>query len=91
MQGLTQVEEMLNLSITTRHVVNLPQDVVSFAQSLPRLPANLDMLVVRKDNPFMYGRSVVQQAVSYLLENNKYYIANAVHLNVEATYPKMVT
>ena len=64
------------------HVVNLPQDVVSFAQSLPRLPENLDMLVVRKDNEqshrdFHVRRSVVQQAVSYLLENNKYYIANA--------------
>ncbi len=63
------------------HVVNLPQDVVSFAQSLPRLPENLDMLVVRKDNEqshrdFHVRRSVVQQAVSYLLENNKYYIAN---------------
>ncbi len=71
------------------HVINLPQDVVSFAHSLPRLPAELDVLVVRKDNEqshrdFHVRRSVVQEAVTYLLENNKYYIANAVHLNQEA-------
>ena len=30
------------------HVVNLPQDVASFAQSLPRLPSELDVIVVRK-------------------------------------------
>ena len=31
------------------HVVNLPQDVASFAQSLPRLPSDLDITVVRKE------------------------------------------
>ena len=30
----------------TGHVVNLPQDVSSFAQSLPRLPSDLDVIVV---------------------------------------------
>ena len=30
------------------HVVNLPQDAVSFASSLPRLPSELDV-VVRKE------------------------------------------
>ena len=31
------------------HVVNLPQDVASFAQSLPRLPSELDVIVVARD------------------------------------------
>jgi len=31
------------------HVVNLPQDVLSFATSLPRLPSEIDVLVVRKE------------------------------------------
>ena len=60
-QGLTQVEEMLLISAVmpimslyrlpqgqygyTGHVVNLPQDVASFAQSLPRLPSDLDVIV----------------------------------------------
>lgn len=63
MQGLTQVEQMLISAVMpimsiyrlplgqygyTGHVINLPQDVVSFARSLPRLPAELDVLVVRK-------------------------------------------
>ena len=31
------------------HVINLPQDVATFAQSLPRLPRELDVIVVRKE------------------------------------------
>ena len=31
------------------HVINLPQDVLTFATSLPRLPSQLDILVVRKE------------------------------------------
>ena len=30
------------------HVINILQDVISFANSLPRLPSNLDVLIVRK-------------------------------------------
>ena len=31
------------------HVINLPQDAVSFASSLPRLPSELDVVLVRKE------------------------------------------
>ena len=31
------------------HVINLPQDLASFANSLPRLLSELDVLVVRKE------------------------------------------
>ena len=73
----------------TGHVINLPQDMVSFARSLPRLPSELDVLVVWKDNEqshrdFHVRRAVVQHALTYLLQNNKYYQANDVHLNQEA-------
>ena len=73
----------------TGHVINLPQDVVSFALSLPRLPSELDVLVVRKNSEqshqdFHVHRSVVQQALTWLLNNNRYYHANAVHINEEA-------
>ena len=58
MQGLTQVKEMLISAVMSimslyklphgqygysGHVVNLSQDVASFAQSLPQLPSNLDV------------------------------------------------
>ena len=61
LQGLTQVEEMLISAIMpimsiyrlpygqygySGHVINLPQDVSSFATSLPRLPSELDVIVV---------------------------------------------
>ena len=64
MQGLTQVEEMQISAILPfmstyrlphgqygyrRYVVNLPQDVLSFATSLPRLHSEIDVLVVRKE------------------------------------------
>ena len=68
----------------TGHVINLPQDVVSFANSLPRVPSELDVLVVRNDSEqshrdFCVRRSVVQEALTWLLENNRYYRVNAMH------------
>ena len=72
----------------TGHVINLPQDVISFADSLPRLPSELDILVVRKEQDqshrdFRVRRTVVQEALEWLLQNNKYYQTNHVHLNQE--------
>ena len=31
------------------HVINLPQDVATFANSLPQLPSELDVIIVRKE------------------------------------------
>ena len=69
----------------TGHVINLPQDVISFAHSLPRLPSEQDILVVRKEkeqshNEFRVRRAAVQEALEWLLQN-QYYRANQVHLN----------
>ena len=61
------------------HVINLPQDVASFAKSLPRLPSELDVLVVRKEGSdkshrdFRVRRSVVLRALTWLKQHNKYY------------------
>ena len=35
--------------IYSGHVIRLPQDVASFANSLPRLPSELDIIVVWKE------------------------------------------
>ena len=80
LQGLTQVEEMLISGVLpvmslcrlphgqyaySGHVINLPQDVASFANTLPRLPSQLDVIVVRKEgaaeshHDFCVRRSVV--------------------------------
>ena len=60
-QSLTQVEEMLISAVLpivklphgqyaySGHVINLPQDVASFANSLSRLPSDLDVIIVRKE------------------------------------------
>ena len=63
----------------TGHVVNLPQDVASFAQSLPRLPSDVDVIVVRREGAnqthcdFRVRRSVVHRALQWLVIHNKYY------------------
>ena len=61
------------------HVINLPQDAASFANSLPRLPCELDIIVVRKEgaadshHDFRVRRAVVLRALQWLLANKKYY------------------
>ena len=71
------------------HVINFPQDVLSFAATLPRLPSPLDVMVVRKGETapgrshrdFHVRRSVVERG--YLVTNNKYYRANHVRVDEE--------
>ena len=58
------------------HVVNLPQDVASFVQSLPRLPSELDVIVVREGanqshRDFRVRRAVVHRALQWLVTHNK--------------------
>ena len=93
-QGLTQVEEMLISSILpimtlyrlphgqygySGHVINLPQDVASFANRLPRAPHELDVIIVRKEGAmnshrdFHVRKSVVLNALQWLITNNIYY------------------
>ena len=99
-QGLTQVEEMLISAVMpimsiyhlphgqygySGHVINLPQDTLSFAASLPRLASDLDMIIVRKEganqsyHDFRVRSAVVHQALQWLIANNIYYHLNRVH------------
>ena len=61
------------------HVINIPQDLSLFATSLPRLPSELDVMIVRKKGSnnthrdFRVRRMVVQRALQWLKRNNKYY------------------
>jgi len=70
------------------HVINLPQDIACFANSLPRLPSELDIIVIRKEGAanshrdFHVRRAVVLRALQWLLTNNKYY--RGVRLNPDA-------
>ena len=69
------------------HAINLPQDVHSFVSTLPQLPSQLDIVLVRKEGSlqshrdFHVGRSVVYRALQWLITNNKYYRANQVHID----------
>ena len=72
------------------HVINLPQDVISFSSSLPRLPSDLDVMIVRKEGAhqshrdFRVRRVVVHQALQWLLSHNMYYRANNVRIDHNA-------
>ena len=95
LQGFTQVEEMLISAIMPimtvhrlpqgqygyrGHVVNLPQQIEAFATSLPRLPSDLDVVIVRKEGSdnrshkdFCVCRSKVLCALEWLQRYNIYY------------------
>ena len=94
LQGLTQVEEMLISAVMPMmclyrlplgqygyngHVVNLPQDISTFVTSLPRLPSDIDVILVRKEGAsgshkdFRVRRSRILGALQWLKQNNKYY------------------
>ena len=64
MQGLSQAEEMLMSRVLpimsiyhlphdqygySGHILNTPQDVTSFINSLPRCSATLDVIIVRRE------------------------------------------
>ena len=93
-QGLSQTEEMLISAVMPLmsiyrlphgqfgykgHVINLPQDLTSFATSLPRRASELDVILVRKEGTkdshrdFRVRRSIVLRALQWLKKNNKYY------------------
>jgi len=61
------------------HILNLPQDVASFVNTLPRSPTTLDIVIVRKQGvnqthrDFRVRRAVVLRALQWLVVNNKYY------------------
>ena len=103
LSGLTQVEEMLISAVMpmmsvyrlpngqygySGHVINFPQDVLSFASTLRRLPSQLDVVVVRKEGvghsphrDFRVRRHVVERALRYLLANNKYYLTRNIQID----------
>ena len=76
------------------HVINLPQDVASFANSLPRLPSELDVIVVKKEGAanthrdFRVRRGVVLHALQWLLANNRYYLNVRINLDALALLPE---
>ena len=92
LQGLTQVEMLISPILPimslyrlphgqygySGHVINLPQDITSFATSLPRLPSELDVIVVRKEGAnqshldFRVRKSIVLRALQWLLANIYY-------------------
>ena len=74
----------------TGHVVNLPQDVASFTQILPRKPSDLDVIVVRREGAnqthrdLRVRRSVVHRALQWLVIHNQYYRSLGITIDTTA-------
>ncbi len=94
LQGLTQVEEMLISRVMPMmmlyrlphgqygyrsHIINLPQVISSFATSLPRLPSELDVVLVCREGAngshrdFRVCCSMFLGALEWLQQHNMYY------------------
>ena len=95
LQGLTQTEEMLIARCNTimrvlhlkggqlgygGHIVNVAQDVTTFAATLPRLAADVPIIIIRREGQepgqhkdLHVRRAHVQQALLFLKDNNPYY------------------
>lgn len=93
LQDLSQAEEMLISRVIPimslyrlphgqlgyrGHVINLPQDVTTMATTLPRLPTEINIIIVRMEGTavhrdFRVRRSKVQDALQWLIGNNIYY------------------
>ena len=77
----------------TGHILNIPQDVTSFLNSLPRCPSTLDVIIVRKQGSagshkdFRVRRSFVLRALQWLIINNKYYFDVTINHDILATLP----
>ena len=66
----------------TGHIINISQDITEIAHTLPRLPSEVDTLIIRKQglkkgelkvSEFGVNRFKVEEALEYLKENNFYY------------------
>ena len=74
--------------------MNLPQDVASFATSLPRRPRDLDVIIVRKEGvsdsykDFKVRRSVVLEALQWLVANNIYYHNICIDASIVSELPE---
>uniref|UniRef100_A0A1X7TDR9 DUF6570 domain-containing protein n=1 Tax=Amphimedon queenslandica TaxID=400682 RepID=A0A1X7TDR9_AMPQE len=80
------------------HVINIPQDFKSFATRLPRLPAEINIVVVWKEKErthkdFQVRRRVVEESLTWLMANNVYYQKIGVSLDQDtlASYLRMET
>lgn len=110
LSGLTQVEEMLIAKALpimhiyikpggqrgySGHTINLPQNVSELAQSLPRYPKDLSIIIVRAKGKGNFvknlsvRRQVVSDAIHWLIKNNPHY--SDIELNYNALlYQKMM-
>ena len=76
----------------TGHVIYLPQDVVSFAYSLPRLPSELDVLVTMNSLTVtsVYVELLYMEALTWLLEKQQEPMQYVSMRRLFNSYPKMV-
>ncbi|KAJ7223411.1 hypothetical protein GGX14DRAFT_387730 [Mycena pura] len=95
LQNLTDLEEMLIARVKTvmqvrytkgqqlcykDHIVNLPQDITEIASKLPRLPEDVDIVIIRRDGvdlsqhvDYVVRREKVRKALEYKIAHDEAY------------------
>ncbi|KAF7307266.1 ATP-dependent DNA helicase [Mycena indigotica] len=95
LQNLTDLEEMLIARVKTvmqvrytkgrqlcykDHIVNLPQNITEIATKLPRLPEDVDIVIIRRDGvdlsqhvDYVVRREKVRKALEYKITHDKAY------------------
>lgn len=87
-QSCPSIAYLMDSTVTVDMLSTCPKDVASFATSLPRLPSELNVIVVRKEGgvqshrDFYVRRSVVLRVLQWLVANNIYY--RNVHIDPSA-------
>ena len=72
------------------HVINLPQNVASIANSSPRLPSELDIGkegAANSRRDFRVRRAVVLHALQWLVAKSKYYCSIRINADALAMLP----
>ena len=77
------------------HVINLPQNITTFINSLPRCLTDQDIMVVRQQNTnqsshrdFRVRRSKVLNALNWLISNNIYFSGITINSDNLASLPE---
>lgn len=108
LKGLSEVEQMLISPVLplmsiyrlphgqygySGHVINLPQEIPSFVNSLPRLPSDLDIVIIRKEgsnnhHDFCVRRSKVLASLQWLVANNIYFSDITINHDILSALPE---
>ncbi|KAJ7151287.1 hypothetical protein C8R43DRAFT_836878, partial [Mycena crocata] len=77
------------------HIINFRQDIINIAQALPRLPQDIDMIIIRREGVNLEGhidftvrREKVREALEYKIAHDPMYFDLTLDLDALAALPE---